>query len=163
MKSYFTSKEFDSPLQPGSGVNMKQSTLSKLNTARHQYGKPIVVTNGFRVKADYIRLKALGYKPAKNSAHFTGHAVDIRPKQGLTALLQIKDVNQRKLAATEWKLFFQSLWDAGFRRFGIMNNVIHVDDDPTKSSPALWKYNNTDNEVWRLVSLWYNSNLKSIK
>lgn len=166
----FTSSEFDSRLEPGSGKNMKQSTLQKLNKAREIYNDKMSITSGYRVEADYIRLKKLGYQVAKNSAHFKGYAVDIRPTAGLTALadiqgrLSVEERNKRRVAElAKWKRFFQSLWDAGFRRFGIMRNTIHVDDDPSKVNNIMWRYNNTDITTYKHLQLWFNENLKKEK
>jgi len=38
-----------------------------------------VVTNGYRTDADYYRLKAAGYTPARNGAHPKGDGVDLAP------------------------------------------------------------------------------------
>ena len=39
----------------------------------------VVPTNGYRTPVDIQRLKAAGYKPASNSAHLDGDAVDLTP------------------------------------------------------------------------------------
>ncbi len=166
----FKLSEFDSRLEPGSGKNMKQSTLKKLNIAREIFNDRITVTSGYRVHADYLRLKRQGYQVARNSSHFKGYAVDIRPTSGLLALSDIQgrlSVEERKkresIQLAIWKKFFQALWDAGFRRFGIMRNTIHVDDDPDKFTPVMWKYNNTDAKTYKHVKLWFDENLKAEK
>jgi len=166
----FKSHEFDSPLQAGSGKNMKQSTLQKLDKARAIYNDRITVTSGYRVHADYLRLKQQGYQVSKTSSHFKGYAVDIRPTSGLIALSDIQGKltveqkrNEETIQLNKWKKFFQSLWDAGFRRFGIMRNTIHVDDDPDKFTPVMWTYNNTDTKTFKHVKLWFDENLKKEK
>jgi hypothetical protein len=142
MASYFKTSEFDSRLEPGSGKNMNPKFLEKLNKARELYGKPMQVTSGFRVRADYDRLKRQGYEVSMTSAHFIGRAVDVRPVSGVLDTWP------------EWEVFLNCFWEAGFRRFGIMANTLHVDDDPTKRSPASWQYKNTDAKIYAAVLAW---------
>lgn len=142
MASYFKPSEFDSRLEPGSGANMHKDFLSKLNKARELYGKPIQVTSGFRVRADYDRLKRQGFEVSMTSAHFIGRAADIRPASGVMDSWE------------EWEAFLEAMWDAGFRRFGIMANTLHVDDDPGKRAPATWRYNNTSAKIYTKVINW---------
>jgi hypothetical protein len=140
---HFKLSEFDSPDARGSGGNMRASTLVKLDEARRLYGKPLRVTSGFRTKEYAQVLRERGYQVAKNSAHLTGYAADIMPLDALESDL------------TKWAELLDALWNAGFRRFGIMGQAIHIDDDPTKSSPALWNYNTTRYPVWAMVQNWY--------
>lgn len=142
MKSYFTAKEFDSRLEPGSGAKMNPKFLEKLNAARELYGKPMQITSGYRTRADYDRLKKQGYEVSMASAHFIGRAVDIRPASGVLNTW------------AEWEAFLNCFWQAGFRRFGIMANTLHVDDDPTKRSHATWQYKNTDAKIYAAVLAW---------
>lgn len=141
---YFKLSEFDSKLEKGSGKNMKKSTLDKLEKAREIYGQKISINSAFRVEADYQRIKSQGFEIARNSSHFLGYAVDLRPTD---FALGANSLN--------WMPLLNALWDAGFRRFGIMRGAIHVDDDPGKPSPAMWKYSNTHSSVWRIVSKWF--------
>jgi hypothetical protein len=143
MLKYFTLSEFDSPDVPGSGGNMRASTLLKLDEARRIYGKPIRITSGFRTRAYGQILRERGYQVAITSAHFAGFAADLIPTEALNSDL------------TRWAELLDALWAAGFRRFGIMNQAIHVDDDPAKRSPALWNYNTTRFPVWAMVQNWY--------
>lgn len=143
---FFKYGEFDSPLEKGSGARMKKSTLTKLVKGREIYANPLRVTSGFRVQADFDRLVAKGYQPARNSAHFKGHAVDIVDLRGMT--------QARFLALCE------AMWQAGFRRFGIMAGALHVDDDPTKATPAMWNYKNTNPHTWQALLKWYNDKTK---
>jgi Uncharacterized protein conserved in bacteria len=116
---YFKYSEFDSPLEKGSGMRMKKSTLTKLIQAREAYGWPLRITSGFRVQADFERLKSKGYEVARNSSHFKGYAADLLDLRGMTT--------ERFVALCD------AMWNAGFRRFGIMRGALHVDDDPTKT------------------------------
>jgi len=62
---------------------------------------------------------------AKDSAHIAGKAVD----------LDVSSYNEEQK-----KVILKALYEVGFRRFGFMENAIHVDNDETKTSPALWDY-----------------------
>jgi len=145
---YFKLSEFDSPDEPGSGARMRLGTVLKLDDARAIFRKSIVVTSGFRTPEYSEILKGRGYQVAKKSAHLTGYAADIKPKDGLEADL------------TKWAEFLDALWKAGFRRFGIMGGAVHVDDDPGKVSPAMWKYNNTNFTVWAMCENWFEKKKK---
>jgi rhodanese-related sulfurtransferase len=151
MATYFKASEFDSRLQPGSGVNMNKEFLAKLNKGREIYGKPIAVTSGYRVRADYERLKKQGYEPSMTSAHFIGRAADIRPVHGVLDTW------------VEWLELLEAMWSGGFQRFGIMNNTLHVDDDPGKRSPATWRYANTNDVIYENVVKWVAEKRKGIK
>jgi len=145
---YFDVSEFDSKDAPGSGGSMRLSTLLKLDKARWTFGKKVRVTSGFRTKAYGEDLKRRGFEVAKNSPHYQGWAVDVVPVEGLEADL------------LKWGVFLDALWAAGFRRFGIMNGSVHVDDDPTKNSPAIWGYKNTNQTVWAMAQNWYAKKIK---
>ena len=151
MASFFKASEFDSRLEPGSGAKMHKDFLSKLNKARELYGKPIQVTSGFRVRADYDRLRRQGFEVSMTSAHFIGRAADVRPASGVMDTWG------------EWEAFLEAMWAAGFRRFGIMANTLHVDDDPSKRSPATWRYNNTNADIYAQVLAWMVRKKASLK
>ena len=143
---YFKYSEFDSPLEKGSGMRMKKSTLTKLIQARQAYGWPLKVTSGFRVQADFERLKSKGYEVARNSSHFKGYAADLLDLRGMTT--------ERFVALCD------AMWSAGFRRFGIMRGALHVDDDPTKNAPRIWKYANTPDHLWEMMRKWFDAKNK---
>jgi len=145
---YFKMSDFDSKDAPGSGANMRLGTVLKLDDVRSILGKPVIVKSGYRTPAYSELLKKQGYQVAKKSAHLSGYAVDIRPKEGLEADL------------TKWAAFLDALWKAGFRRFGIMGGAVHVDDDPGKVSPAIWRYNTTNNTVWAMAQNWFEKKAK---
>lgn len=120
----FTLSEFDCPSLKGSGGNMRASTLLMLQKAREIYGKPMKINSGFRTAQ---RNKLVG--GTKNSAHLGGYAVDI--------------------AAPDKAELLKALYSAGFRRFGIMANAIHVDNDPAKND-SVWSYPTTNKFDWQL-------------
>jgi uncharacterized protein YcbK (DUF882 family) len=82
---YFTIAEFDSPEEPGSGVNMHQDLLELLDEMRTIYGKPIAITSGYRTKKYNASLK--NSKP--NSSHLKGLAVDIASPNIMPPALQM--------------------------------------------------------------------------
>ncbi len=118
---YFKPSEFDSPDLPGSGKNMQQSTIEKLERARSSAGVPFGINSGYRTQKHNDSLE----HSVKDSAHRTGHAADIAVT---------KDTYGKILTA---------LINAGFKRIGLGRNFIHVDDDPTKPTPAVWIYHKT--------------------
>lgn len=120
----FTASEFDCPSLKGSGGNMRISTLEMLQKARDIYGLPMKINSGFRTAQ---RNKLVG--GATNSAHLGGYAVDI--------------------ASNDKADLLKALYAAGFRRFGIMANAIHVDNDPNKNN-SVWSYPTTNKTDWQL-------------
>lgn len=142
---YFKLSEFDAKDEngkkiPGTGGQMRASTLVKCDALRELYGKPLVVASGIRTPE---RNKQVG--GVKNSSHLLGYAVDWR------------DIFDDYLIQ-----FLDAAWSAGFRRFGIMATGIHTDDDPTKTSPALWDYSTTPRSRWQSAKVWMAGKLKEI-
>mgnify|MGYP002507818822 CR=1 FL=1 len=136
---YFKLSEFDGKNAkgeriPGTGGNMRASTLIKCDALRELYGKPLVVASGYRTPE---RNKQVG--GVKNSSHLLGYAVDWK---------SIWDV--------EMIAFLDAAWAAGFRRFGIMATGIHTDDDPTKPDPSIWDYpTTTSRSRWQTAKVWF--------
>ena len=124
---------------------MRLGTVLKLEKARELYGQPITITHAFRTRADVDRLRRAGYEVAADSAHQHGYAVDISANLGT-------DIEA-------WKKLLDALWQAGFRRFGIMATAIHVDDDPARPA-AIWGYGNTNPTVWAWAQSWYAAKTK---
>jgi uncharacterized protein YcbK (DUF882 family) len=64
-------------LEPEEQANLDE-LLRRLNVVREAYGKPMVVTNGYRTWAEHaaIYLK-LGRKPPQRSAHLRCQAADV--------------------------------------------------------------------------------------
>ena len=116
---YFTIAEFDSPDEPGSGVNMHQELLELLDEMRTIYGKPIVITSGYRTTQYNATLK----NASKNSSHLKGLAVDIA----------IADSNQRYEIIRIAMLL-------GIKRIGTGKGFVHIDIDASKPSNVNWVY-----------------------
>ena len=129
---YFTYNEFDSPDLPGSGRNMNDSFLEKLDKAREFAGIPFSITSGYRTATYNQSLADKGYEAVKNSAHRTGLAADI-----------VCDTANSEM----FKAIINSLIKVGFRRFGIGKSFIHVDHDKTKPFPAVWVYDKTPEQI----------------
>jgi len=137
--SEFDAKDANGKKIPGTGGQMRASTLVKCDALRELYGKPLVVASGIRTPE---RNKQVG--GVKNSSHLLGYAVDWR------------DIFDDYLIQ-----FLDAAWSAGFRRFGIMATGIHTDDDPTKGSPAIWDYpTTTPRSRWQAAKIWFTKKLK---
>lgn len=119
MYKYFKLSEFDSPDEPGSGEMMEPAVIEALDNARDLAGFPFVVNSGFRSIAHNRRVGG-----SIKSSHLLGWAVDLRV-----------DGSERRY------LMVEALLDAGFTRFGIGENFIHVDMDPNKKpTHCIWTY-----------------------
>ena len=123
--NYFKIEEFDSPDAPGSGVNMRVSTLLLLDKARSIAGVPFIINSGYRTKAHNDSLRKSG--SVKYSSHLEGYAADI-------------DFNYGDLETA--KKIAKALVQAGFKRLGIYHSLtasfIHADNDPTKPQNEVW-------------------------
>jgi hypothetical protein len=138
--SEFDARDADGKKIPGTGGQMRACTIEKCDKLREAYGKPLVVASGIRTPE---RNKIVG--GVKNSSHLLGYAVDW------------KDIFDDYLIQ-----FLDAAWDVGFRRFGIMATGIHTDDDPTKTTPALWDYSTTPRSRWQSAKVWMAGKLKEI-
>ena len=145
---HFNIAEFDAQGEPGTGKHMRVSTLLKLDAAREIYGKPITIRHGFRTVKAAERIRRSYPGAVKNSAHENGYAVDLAPTAGFKTI-------------EDWLVFLEALWNAGFRRFGIMANTIHTDDDPKRTSPAIWEYSSTSPNVWAVCRHWLDEKIKA--
>ena len=92
-------------------IEPDEMLVLKLDDARKFAGRPFVITSGIRGPRH----------DGDNSAHITGHAVDIR----------CPDSRMR------WHML-DALYSVGFRRIGIYDRHIHVDNDPTKPQDVTW-------------------------
>lgn len=119
MKSYkyFDISEFDSPDEVGSGKYMSEDFVERLHHARILANIPFKITSGYRTQAHNQRVGGV-----PNSAHTKGLAADIACNDSQS---RIKIVS--------------ALVAAGFRRIGIAESFIHVDQDGEKVK-ALWLY-----------------------
>lgn len=120
---YFTTEEFDSPDEPGSGEYMEHELIERLDVVRDLCGFPLIITSGYRTIAHNKALKAKGYKVAKNSSHLLGLAADIL----------VTDNRKRYV-------LLDAIIEAGFVRIGLGDNFIHVDIDGEKSQVVMWTY-----------------------
>jgi hypothetical protein len=116
---YFKTSEFDSPDIPGSGKNMQTSTLQMLCEARKIADVPFKINSGYRSPAHNTKVKGVS-----NSAHLKGYAADISTPNGKHQETIVKALRQ-----------------AGFKRFGIYNNFVHADNDPSKKQMVAWGAN----------------------
>lgn len=133
---YFTPSEFDSPDQRGSGRNMKESFIRKLDEARRlagieasKLGTRVIfkINSGYRTKKHNKRVGGVS-----NSTHLSGYAADIRVRNN-----------------TERRIILNSLIEAGLgRRIGIASTFIHVDDHPNRS-PSYWTYGGSNSGFLR--------------
>ena len=115
---YFKLEEFESPNSPGSGEEMKQLFLNKLDVARGYAGIPFIINSGFRTVDHNVSVKG-----SLNSSHLRGYAADIHC-----------------LDSRSRKIIVNALINAGLNRIGIAKTFIHVDCDPEKSQDVIWLY-----------------------
>ena len=120
---YFRLEEFDSPDAPGSGENMEPSVIEALDNARDMCRFPFIIRSGFRTIEHNRKLIAQGYPASTRSSHLLGWAADIEVSSSRRRFLMV-----------------EALLDAGFTRFGIGDDHIHVDLDPNKSQNVIWMY-----------------------
>jgi zinc D-Ala-D-Ala carboxypeptidase len=113
----FESHEFDSPDLPGSGENMVESFMDKLQKARNIAGIVFTINSGVRSVAHNSKV---GGSP--NSSHMAYCAADIKCRN-----------------SHERQLIVCALVKAGFVRIGIARTFVHCDTDNTKN-PAIWLY-----------------------
>ena len=115
---YFKLSEFDSPDILGSGKNMNEEFLYMLDAARKIYGKPMHVNSGYRSKEHNKKVRGVS-----SSSHLKGLAADI----------SCKNSNERFE-------MLQAFIKAGFKRIGVANSFIHIDNDKDKSQNIIWTY-----------------------
>lgn len=119
---FFKPGEFDSRDAPGSGYSMMEFLLvSRLDALRLAWGKPLVVTSGFRTLAHNTSISG-----AKNSAHLRGMAADLAT-EGIGEAIKLSILARA----------------IGFTRIGVDLNgrLVHVDVDDSLPNPATWLYN----------------------
>ncbi len=115
---YFKLSEFDSPDILGSGKNMNEEFLYMLDAARKIYGKPMRVNSGYRTEEHNKKVGGVS-----SSSHLKGLAADI----------SCKNSNERFE-------MLQAFIKAGFKRIGVANSFIHIDNDKDKSQGVIWTY-----------------------
>jgi zinc D-Ala-D-Ala carboxypeptidase len=115
---YFTYDEFNSPDIQSGGDLMDMELLLMVDRVREQYGKPIIITSGYRTPQHNARV---GGKTT--SSHIKGLAIDIACDNS-TDRFKLKGLLQ----------------EVGFNRIGIDKKFIHVDVDKDKIQNILWIY-----------------------
>ena len=97
---------------------MKQTTMSKLDTAREIAGIPFVLTSAYRSLAH-----DRGKGRSRTGAHTLGRAVDIKCNTSRNRFLIVN-----------------ALLKAGFKRIGVAKTFIHADDSETHDQEVMWLY-----------------------
>lgn len=115
---YFKEREFELCTPSCSLQDMKQSAMSKLDTAREIAGIPFVLSSAYR-SSDHDRDRGR----SGTGAHTLGRAIDIRCNTDRNRFLLIS-----------------SLLKAGFTRIGIAKTFIHADDSPGHTQDISWMY-----------------------
>lgn len=115
---YFKEAEFRRCSPTCSLQDMKQTTMSKLDTAREIAGIPFVLTSTYR-SPEHDRSKGR----SGTGAHTLGRAVDIRCNTSKNRFLVVN-----------------ALLKAGFKRIGIAKTFVHADDSEAHDQEVLWLY-----------------------
>ena len=98
-------------------LNQDPELMAMLDMARGKAGIPFDITCGFRTPEQNAKLA----NSVSDSAHLTGHAVDMACDD-----------------ATERFKMVKALLDVGFTRIGIYAAHIHADNDSTKPQGVMW-------------------------
>ena len=115
---YFDLSEFASPDVPGSGTQMNEEFLIKIDKARHIAGIPFIINSGFRSNKHNREVGGVD-----GSAHTKGLASDIKAENSR---------NRYKILT--------ACHEVGFNRIGVADTYIHVDMDHSKSGNVIWTY-----------------------
>lgn len=116
---YFKESEFTCKCGCGQ-TKMDPLFIAKLNNLRHEYGKPMIVTSGYRCPNHPVEARKASAAPGM---HTTGKAADIAVT-----------------GADAHRLLTLAL-EAGFRGIGVnqkgSGRFIHLDD---RAQPTVWSY-----------------------
>lgn len=115
---YFSESEFNRCSPSCSLQDMKQTTISKLDTAREIAGIPFVLTSAYRSR-EWDQSKGR----SGTGAHTLGKAVDIRCNTSRNRFLIVN-----------------ALLKAGFKRIGVAKTFVHADDSETHDQSVMWLY-----------------------
>ena len=115
---YFSEGEFNRCSPSCSLQDMKQTTISKLDTAREVAGIPFVLTSAYR-SSEHDRSKGR----SGTGAHTIGRAIDIRCNTSRNRFLVVN-----------------ALLKAGFKRIGVGKTFVHADDSETHDQEVIWLY-----------------------
>ncbi len=86
---HFTSKEFDSPEAPNTGLLMNMQFVHLLDVLRESVDRPLPITSGYRTAKHHAEIYA-GKPNIPNSAHLRGLAADIRVLDSSLRFLIVK-------------------------------------------------------------------------
>lgn len=121
---YFHLNEFECHCKCGR-AEMNQIFLGALDQLRERFGKPLVVTSGYRCPSHNVKVS----KSGPNGPHTTGKAVDLAVSRG--------DAYQLLRLAQ----------DMGFTGIGVQQKggarFLHLDmlpDAPGQPRPTVWSY-----------------------
>lgn len=98
-------------------AGLDKELCAMLDLARGKAGVPFVITCGLRTPEQNAALA----ESVSDSAHLTGHAVDLACAESPTRFAMLS-----------------GLMAAGFNRIGIYSAHLHVDNDPTKPPNVCW-------------------------
>lgn len=98
-------------------AGLDQELIMMLDMARGKAGVPFAITCGFRTPEENAALVG----SVQDSAHLTGHAVDIACSDSITRFAMVS-----------------GLIAAGFTRIGIYSAHIHADNDASKPAHVCW-------------------------
>lgn len=115
---HFTPQEFDSPDEPGSGVNMDIDFVKLLDRGREKTGFPWTINSGYRSPAHN---GTVGGK--SESEHMEGLGVDIQAVSG-----------SEKFGIVKWAL------ESGIVRIGIGKNYVHLGFSKVLPLNVIWHY-----------------------
>ena len=115
---YFKEDEFNRCSPSCSLQDMKQTTISKLDTAREVAGIPFVLTSAYR-SSEHDRSKGR----SGTGAQTIGRAIDIRCNTSRNRFLVVN-----------------ALLKAGFKRIGVGKTFVHADDSETHDQEVIWLY-----------------------
>jgi uncharacterized protein YcbK (DUF882 family) len=115
---YYLPEEFDSPDLRGSNEKMDSTLLQKIALLNIYVEEELNINSAYRTSARNRRAGGV-----HNSAHKTGHAVDIRVLN----------------TSARYKVLKKAI-ELGIPRIGIHNRFIHLDIDTTKVHPVIWLY-----------------------
>lgn len=120
---YFKIAEFDSPDEPGSGVNMDLNFLKKLDKAREIAGCKFRINSAFRSQKHNLKV---GGRFGSSHKKIPCKAVDIAYS-----------------GSRERYLILNALMQVGINRIGLGNTFIHADKDEEKeieNGSVIWTY-----------------------
>lgn len=115
--THFKAYEFDSPDAPGSGEQMVEDFVLKLDEVRRFYGARMIITSGYRTPAHNKEVGGV------DSSSHRGYAADVSVRTGHLRYRLIK-----------------AAFDGGINRIGIGTNFVHLDADPDKPPYVIWVY-----------------------